>query len=350
MSVLPDTTAPAESLSGLLLDGGWRVLDLIEKGPEATGGFFSRQYRVQSEDGRVAFLKALDITRALEDSPDPARALEALTTAFNYERDVLGHCKKKNLSRVVTVLEDGKIRVRPGVDGVVQYLIFEHAESDIRERMNRANAIDNFLRLEVLHHVATGLHQLHGIEIAHQDLKPSNVLLFQNGSKIGDLGCASRKGSSNPREEAHIIGDIQYAPPELLYHAVPVEWNERRFACDLYLLASMVVYLFSGAALTPLLVFEIPDEMRPSNWTGTFQDVLPFVRKAFDLAVKRFTVYVSDPLLVPELDQTVRQLGDPEPLLRGHPLNRARSSQNQYSLERYVTRFDLLAKRARLRS
>lgn len=58
----------------------------------ATGGCFSQSYRVISDNGQEAFLKALDYTSALQESEDPARVLAALTAAYNHERDLLARC------------------------------------------------------------------------------------------------------------------------------------------------------------------------------------------------------------------------------------------------------------------
>ena len=69
-----------------------------------------------------------------------------------------------------------------------------------------------------LHHIAVGLQQIHGQGIAHQDLKPSNVLVFNgNNSKIGDFGRSAYKGHIPPHENNNVAGDLTYAPPELLY-------------------------------------------------------------------------------------------------------------------------------------
>lgn len=56
---------PAYHLEGLKLDGGWTVLGIVQKQPRETGGNFSVGYRVRDDDGTEAFLKALDLTRAL---------------------------------------------------------------------------------------------------------------------------------------------------------------------------------------------------------------------------------------------------------------------------------------------
>jgi hypothetical protein len=72
-----------------MLEGNWRVVERLEKHPAGTGGRFSESYVVESERGNRAFLKAVDYVEAL-DSPEPARALEAMTQAYNFERDLLG--------------------------------------------------------------------------------------------------------------------------------------------------------------------------------------------------------------------------------------------------------------------
>lgn len=80
--------SPAAMLQGKKLEGGWTVLSPVPKLPGATGGYFSKCYIVEGPNKERAFLKALDYSLALQDS-DPARALQALTEAFNFEREVM---------------------------------------------------------------------------------------------------------------------------------------------------------------------------------------------------------------------------------------------------------------------
>ena len=59
---------------------------------------------------------------------------------------------------------------------------------------------------------------MHINDMANQDLKPSNVLVFrQNSSKLGDVGRAAYRGHSPPHETFACAGDPAYAPPEALY-------------------------------------------------------------------------------------------------------------------------------------
>ena len=57
--------SPAERLMGMDLEGGWKVIASIENDINSTGGNFSKCYIVKKDDGKEAFLKALDFSRAL---------------------------------------------------------------------------------------------------------------------------------------------------------------------------------------------------------------------------------------------------------------------------------------------
>jgi len=156
----------------------------------------------------------LSIAFQQEDWP---RALEDLLKAFNFERTLLAQCKDKRLRRIVMALEDGTVQVPGNLEdfGKVPYLIFELAEGDIRKEVGKWQTFDVAWALRSLHQSAVGLEELHLAGIAHQDLKPSNVLVFPvEGTKVSDLGRASQMGASSPNDGFAIPGDRGYAPPE----------------------------------------------------------------------------------------------------------------------------------------
>jgi len=340
--------SPAEQLLGQTLIGGWRVIERVEMPSVATGGYFSVCYLVESETGTRAFLKALDFSKAFESS-DPARVLQAMTEAYNFERDLLAKCRDRSMSRVVRAIDDGSIRIGgTSADGVVQYLIFELADRDVRLHLALADQVDLAWKLRSLHHIATGLRQLHSAGIAHQDLKPSNVLVFeQNTSKVGDLGRAVYDGRSGPCDGLQCAGDPSYAPAELLYGYLDSDWKTRRIGCDLYLLGSMVVFFFTGFSATSLLMSELHESLRWQNWGGSFEEALPYLRDAFGRVGDSFSRQIDDDKLREELNAIVRQLCEPDPKRRGIPPT-IRGISSPYSLERYISKFDLLARRAEL--
>ena len=104
----------------------------------------------------------------------------------------MSRCKTRHMNRIVEALADGSVEVDQSPLGIVQYLIFEDADCDLRVRLHLLGRLEIAWKLRSLHHVATGLNQLHGQQIVHQDVKPSNILVFnEKNSKIADLGSAS---------------------------------------------------------------------------------------------------------------------------------------------------------------
>ena len=162
--------------------------------------------------------------------------------------------------------------VDEGPLGRVDYLILRicakrYTSSD---GFNRINSIPSY-RLKALHHIAVGLEQLHQIQAAHQDVKPSsNVLVFpQSEFKLGDLGTASVKSTSSPHDVDRCPGTRAYAAPELLYRGELPDWNQRVFA-DLYTFGSMIVFLFSGLTAAGSLKSHLAPEFHPEKWTGSY--------------------------------------------------------------------------------
>ena len=278
----------AGMLAGMTLDDGTIVVRRLDSGPNATGSAFSVGYLVRLTDGREAFLKAIDFSQALS-AADPARELQAMTEAFNFERDILAKCHDERLDYVVHAVHDGKTLVPSMPDGgVVQYLVFELADGDVRSQMQVSQQFDVAFSLRALHNIAVGMSQLHASDIAHQDVKPSNVLIFGDKSKLGDLGRASRKGFFPPHEAATVAGDPRYAPPELAYGFEDPDWSRRRLGCDLYHLGSMIVFFATGVGTTELLSVEIDPSLWPAKWGGTYDAVLPYVRDAFGRVLLRY--------------------------------------------------------------
>ena len=345
---------PAERLLGLELNDGWKVIARVAFDPEKqTGGHFSVGYEVE-KDGVRAYLKALDFSKAQE-SAQFVDELNRLTAEYIFERDLLSICEAAKLSRVIRILGHGETNVDNSLPiGRVAYIIFEMAKSDVRKYIAFAKAVDLAWNLKILHQITVGIQQLHGRGIAHQDLKPSNVLMTGDSeSKLGDLGRAVATGRTSPHDNAPIPGDIHYAPPEYFYGFGADSWANKRDACDVYLLGSMATFLVAGASMTSAIFQRLPKTYWPrvndgGEWQGTYEAVLPYLTDAFARAVDDITPIVPEQLRELMI-RCIRQMCDPDPRRRGDPGARA-TVGNPVGIDRYVSNFDRLAKLATIRA
>lgn len=334
----------AQALLGKELAGGWRIASPVVQDAGATGGKNSVCYFVENATGDRAFLKVLDIGAALR-CHDALHVLSEMTSRFAYETDLCRVCSDGRLRRVAAAREQGQLMTDAGIP--IPYLLFDVAAGDVRKGLDELKYFDIAWVLRTLHQLATGIMQLHKVEVAHQDAKPSNSLLYRDqGAKIADLGSAAARARPAPHEADTVAGDLSYAPPELLYGHVPPDWAERRFGTDAYLFGSLVVFMFTKTSMTALLSHEMDGSHHWRQWRGPYVEVLPYLVDAFGRAVRAFGNEVWEEFR-PDLTTIVKELCYPDPKLRGHPLNRARPG-NQYSLERYVSRLDSLARRAEL--
>jgi serine/threonine protein kinase len=271
-----------------------------------------------------------------------------MTTWFNFERDLLDTCRSHKMSRVVQLLTSGTVETVPGDShGVVQYIMFELADGDVRSYIDHSGDFDLAWALRAIHHAAVGLTQLHNQGIAHQDLKPSNLLVFagDKSSKVADLGCASIQDKGSPREPLIIAGDPSYAPPELHYRHLHPDWTARRVGCDMYLLGSMITFIFCRTSMAAMLADRVDEEHSPGRWGGTYAQVLPVLQRAFALALGDIKASIPESVRA-DVGTMVAELCDPDPLRRGA---RAGAPAGQFSLRTYVTRLDLIASKAELR-
>ena len=334
-----------KALTGLEIGQGWTIEGPRPLSATATGGCHSLGFKARHKDGGRAFVKVLDPT------PDPLlpadeqlKDLQHRLAVFNYETDLLNKCLSRRIRRVVRILGRDSIKLS-GYPIDIHYLMFELADSDLREHATLVGTVDVALNMNILHQVALGLEALHFNQIAHQDLKPSNVLLFNElVAKIGDLGHAHDKSVPRPGTSTTIGGDPGHAAPEQLYGYKLNEWQERYLSSDLYLLGSLAVFMFTNVSLTAQIASCLRPEHHWLAWPGAYRDVLPYVRDAWNASMNDFGNAV-DKNVREELVTLTRHLTDPEPENRGHPRNRTYGGP-RFGVRRFSSRFQVLVRTA----
>lgn len=333
------------NLMGKTTPGGWLIGDRVSFSNDHTGGHFSDCYRVQ-KDNKKAFLKALDIEKF-----DIAQIL-GLMAGFEYESELLALCRDKKLGRIVQVIESDKVERdanAPPVLRHVPFLIFELAEGDIRDSVDLSKAVSDQWRFQILHQTTLALLQLHKEQIAHQDLKPSNVLRFSDQRlKLGDLGRSSLRGKPAPHDTMPIAGAHNYAPFEQRYSYLREDWLERRLSTDVFHLGCLVVFSFTNMCFPEYVLAKLAEPYRPGTWGDSYELVVEHIQAATVAALAELSSELPERFRA-ELIDIVRDLCHPDPTMRGRTSMESRTKNGPLWLERYVSRFDILEKKARIR-
>ncbi|HFQ5049239.1 TPA: protein kinase [Vibrio vulnificus] len=330
---------PATSLQGLVTASGWSIDKLLTNG-SGSGGNFCTQYEATSPAGKKGFLKAMDLSRAFS-SPDPIKALNVITSEYLFEQEILEHCKDQKLSKVVVPLDSGRINnpQHHAPYNQVFYIIFEFAEGDLRGEYLNKKVSSWRSAFKSLHHVGIGIKQLHNIGIAHQDIKPSNILCFPNEeSKVSDLGRVTDDKGRSPFSQYPFTGDRTYAPLEISYpNILHTDFIDRRHS-DLYMYGSLIYHVISGLQLTSVLRRETL-KLMPNFQMATYKDALPFINSAFTQVMDVFynrCVSIFDEDVAKELYEIVSELCYPDYERRGN--SKYTNKLQRLSLEKYISK------------
>lgn len=333
-----------QDLIGKTTSDRWFVDKAATFASDHTGGYFSQCFHV-TRDGQKAFLKALNL--------DKFDIVELMSyfAEFKYEQETLAVCRDGRMNRVVRLLETGTIHRGDGfhpIQSQVPFIVFELADGDIRSTLDVSKVISNRWRFFVLHQTTLGLMELHKAQIAHQDLKPSNVLRFgDNELKLGDLGRSTDRRRPAPHDGLARPGHINYAPFEQLFnYTAPAEWAQRRISSDVFQLGTLVTYAFTSVVLPRYVLAKIDPSYHPDNWGGTYADVMPFLQAHLVQSVQEISIDLPEPFR-DELVRIILDLCNVDPLQRGKL--GSKTGQLNISplwLQRYVARFDILAKKA----
>jgi serine/threonine protein kinase len=189
-----------------------------ELGRGATGAV----WRATSRDGRIVALKVFDPALALDQEYRARLAREA-----RIAREIQD-------PHLVRMLDAGEEDDR-------LFLVLEYVGGgSLADRLaNGPLGLDETVR--VVSEVAAGLDTLHRGGIVHRDVKPSNVLLRENGSAaLTDFGVAKGAAYTVLTRPGQVIGTLDYLAPEL------VRGGEATPASDVYALGCVAFECVAG--------------------------------------------------------------------------------------------------------
>ena len=339
---------PQNSLEDLYTQDGWHIKERITKELGSGGNFCSRDKVISKDGKKEGFMKAMDLSRAQND----LRAMQKLITEYLFEQDILQVCKERKMSRVITPIEVGNITCplfAPPAN-VVYYAVFDMAEGDLRSSHLEISPTAKKWApaFKALHHTAIGVNQLHKAEIAHQDIKPSNVLSFTPESyKVSDLGRVVDKKGNSPYKGLIFPGDNGYKPIEMFYGVTASEFVDR-LSCDMFMVGSLAYQLIEDVQLN-VAVLDATALLHSGVRQLTYEAALPFILSTFNTKLDEFKTTCTSMFgekISALLVSIIGEMCHPDPAQRG--ASKTSTLQHQYDLERYVGKFSQLVLAAKV--
>jgi hypothetical protein len=317
-----DKYPAANELVGITLCDRWEVRNLLHAGQQETGGNFGVGYVVYDlVDKQDRFLKVVDYRARMRHISQLAQLLKEA----EFEVAVQKYCTDKRMSKVVKMIANGELVFRRTADAeeyTFLAIVMEKGEGDIKDHVHYAPNQSPYWKLSVLRDVALAILQIERANLAHNDVKPSNVIRFKsNGDshlvKLGDIGRVVRKDGQGPFDGMDWAGDPRHKPIETLYGWKEPEWQNRRTAADAYMLGNLMSYLFVGASVTERIVNSLSPEYRPGTYMGGFRQVLDVVRHTWLSIVETQIAPAFPAELRDELKNIFCWLTEPDPRERG---------------------------------
>ncbi|MCH9642052.1 MAG: protein kinase [Actinomycetia bacterium] len=285
-----ETSQQADSLAGAVLDGRYRVDNLV-----ATGGV-SRVYR------------GLDLRL------DRPVALKVMDTRYAGDEHFLIRFRRE--ARAVARLKDpGLVAVYDqGIDGRHPFLVMELIEGGtLRELLRERGPMPPHAVAAVLRPLLGGLAVAHHAGLVHRDIKPENVLISDEGEvKIADFGLVRAVAEAKITSTSIILGTAAYLSPE------QVGTGDTDSRGDVYSVGVLVFELLTGA--TPFT----GDSTLAVAYQRMDHDVAPpssaisGIPRQFDELVRRATSrqpaqrFADAAEMLDELEAIVSELGLPQ--------------------------------------
>jgi len=179
---------------------------------------------------------------------------------FYREIEALEQCKERKIHHVVTIYSSGQLsctaknRRGEDVSYIFPFYTMEYASSDLKNYMENNNIL--FCdKINLCLQIANGLRELNDIGFYHRDLKPDNILIFDDTWKIGDLGLIAFRDKDNIYEKKNdFIGPKGWLSPEAMNKYLQSDNNKYQFDCDIdhqsdiFQLGKVFWYILQGNA------------------------------------------------------------------------------------------------------
>lgn len=151
--------------------------------------------------GTAVAIKQLLADGAERDTPSVARFLR--------EGEVLKHLNHPNIVKLLGLVRE------PDADYLIMELVTGGSLQDLLRRAGPPLSLQRVLSIAL--DLCDALTRSHRLDIVHRDVKPSNVLLAEDGTpRLTDFGAAYMRGRERLTKGSAIVGTTEYLSPEAL--------------------------------------------------------------------------------------------------------------------------------------
>jgi response regulator RpfG family c-di-GMP phosphodiesterase len=209
---------------GLVL-GNHRVLDRLGAG--AMGVVFRAEHLLLKRQAAIKVLPVDDDCQA------------SLLERFYGEMHVLADLHHPN---IVLAFDAGQLQPPGPNSPPLLYLVMELVPgNDLEKHVHEYGPVDIAQACDWIRQAACGLQEAHDRHLIHRDVKPSNLLLSEQGQvKVGDFGLA-RQFCSRLTDPRGLLGTLEYMAPEQSCDPSAVDGK-----ADIYGLGATLFWLLTG--------------------------------------------------------------------------------------------------------
>lgn len=336
--------------------GQWQVLKKIEN-IDITSQY-SVFYLVKNDE-LEAIMKVMDYekchSKSASDGLKVVERLSMVSTAFLYETNAAKSCAFKHMNNVIRYIDSGEIELEGYQISTVTFIVYEQSEGKVGAFLKFSSKVDFKTKIEILkdkiwslHQVAKGVKQLHSNLIAHHNITPLSIEVFDKNCKfkLGDLHSSKcrKEEFQSPEGTRFFNGDLTYAPPEAFFAYKISDEMAAYYQIDTYMLGNMIVYYLTSFNLTALLNRKLPYSLKEWASRGAnYVSVLPEIINAFDTTLKDIRSSICIEELQEPILNIIECMCNPDPDRRGYP-GGFKTTRANADLQRIITKLDMLHK------
>ena len=181
-----------ENFCGKRLDGRYEIREII-----GVGGMAVVYKAYDNIDDRIVAIKILK---------DEYLTNEDFKRRFKNESKAIAVLSHPNIVRVYNVSFGDRL----------QYIVMEYVDGiTLKEYIEQQGVINWKEAVHFMGQILAALQHAHDKGIVHQDIKPQNIMLLQDGTiKVTDFGIARFSRVDNDTTSENAIGSVHYISPE----------------------------------------------------------------------------------------------------------------------------------------